>query len=140
MLDAWGRHLDIQLAGLRSAGTPPSARPAVTRDQFTQMEEAVASPASRTLLGVLAFSVLSLVTLDTGQLPRAQELADTATDLASHGELRDMTQCSLAYAAAGAVHAARGLLEEGRTELEPAVRCIDIGLARLLAARSAGGP
>jgi LuxR family maltose regulon positive regulatory protein len=61
--------------------------------------------------------------LDTGQLPRAQELADTATDLASHGELRDMPQCSLAYAAAGAVHAARGLLEEGRTELQHAVRC-----------------
>ena len=87
------------------------------------LEEAVASPASRTLIGVLAFSVLSLVMLDTGRLPRAQELADTATDLASHGELRDMPQCSLAYAAAGAVHAARGLLEEGRTELRHAVRC-----------------
>jgi hypothetical protein len=61
--------------------------------------------------------------LDTGQLPRAQELADTATGLASHGELRDMPQCSLAYAAAGAAHAARGLLEEGRTELQHAVRC-----------------
>jgi LuxR family maltose regulon positive regulatory protein len=55
--------------------------------------------------------------------PRAQELAATATELASHGELRDMPQCSLAYAAAGAVHAARGLLEEGRTELQHAVRC-----------------
>ena len=87
------------------------------------LEEAVASPASRTLIGVLAFSVLSLVMLDTGQLPRAQELADTATGLASHGELRDMPQCSLAYAAAGAAHAARGLLEEGRTELQHAVRC-----------------
>jgi LuxR family maltose regulon positive regulatory protein len=87
------------------------------------LEEAVASPASRTIIGVLAFSVLSLVTLDTGQLPRAQELADTATELASHGELRDMPQCSLAYAAAGAVHAARGQLEEGRTELQHAVRC-----------------
>ena len=87
------------------------------------LEEAVASPASRTLIGVLAFSVLSLVMLDTGQLPRAQELADTAIDLASHGELRDMPQCSLAYAAAGAVHAARGLLEEGRTELQHAVGC-----------------
>lgn len=86
------------------------------------LEEAVASPASRTLIGVLAFSVLSLVMPDTGQLPRAQELADTATGLASHGELRDMPQCSLAYAAAGAAHAARGLLEEGRTELEHAVR------------------
>ena len=87
------------------------------------LEAAVASPASRTLIGVLAFSVLSLIMLDTGQLPRAQELADTATDLASHGELRDMPQCSLAYAAAGAVHAARGRLEEGRTELQHAVRC-----------------
>jgi hypothetical protein len=34
-----------------------------------------------------------------------------------------MPQCSLAYAAAGAAHAARGLLEEGRTELQHAVRC-----------------
>ena len=89
----------------------------------TVLEEAVASPASRTLIGVLAFSVLSLVMLDTGQPARAQELAGTATDLASHGELRDMPQCSLAYAAAGAVHAAGGLLEEGRAELQHAVRC-----------------
>ena len=87
------------------------------------LEEAVASPASRTLIGVLAFSVLSLVMLDAGQQPRAQELADLATGLASHGELRDMPQCALAYAAAGAVHAARGLLEEGRTELQHALRC-----------------
>ncbi|MGH3282428.1 MAG: hypothetical protein ACRDNW_25280, partial [Trebonia sp.] len=87
------------------------------------LEEAVVSPASRTLIGVLAFSVLSLVMLDQGQLPRAQELADTAIDLASHGELRDMPQCSLAYAVAGAVHAAHGLLEEGRTDLRHALRC-----------------
>jgi len=32
--DAWQRHLDICLAGLRSA-QPPSARPAVTREQLT---------------------------------------------------------------------------------------------------------
>jgi DNA-binding CsgD family transcriptional regulator len=32
-------------------------------------------------------------------------------------------QCALAYAAAGAVHAARGLPGEGRTELQRAVRC-----------------
>lgn len=87
------------------------------------LEEAVNSPASRTLIGVLAFSVLSLVMLDKGRLPRARELADTAGDLASHGELRDMPQCSLAYAAAGTVHAAHGQLEEGRTELQHAVRC-----------------
>jgi LuxR family transcriptional regulator, maltose regulon positive regulatory protein len=87
------------------------------------LEEAVASPASRTIIGVLAFSVLSLVMLDMGQLPRAQDLADTAIDLASHGELRDLPQCSVAYAAAGAVHAAHGLLEEGRTELQHALRC-----------------
>ncbi len=89
----------------------------------TVLEEAVASPACRTLIGVLAFSVLSLVMLDTGQPARAQELAGTATGLASHGELRDMPQCSLAYAAAGAVHAAGGLLEEGRAELQHAIRC-----------------
>jgi LuxR family maltose regulon positive regulatory protein len=35
------------------------------------LEEAVASPASRTIIGVLAFSVLSLVMLDQGRLPRA---------------------------------------------------------------------
>jgi LuxR family maltose regulon positive regulatory protein len=87
------------------------------------LEEAIASPASRTLIGVLAFSVLSLVMLETGQLSRARGLADTASDLASHGELRDMPQCSLAYAAAGAVHAAHGLLEEGRAELQHAIRC-----------------
>lgn len=87
------------------------------------LEEAVASPASRTLIGVLAFSVLSLVMLDMGQLPRARDLADTASELASHAELREMPQCSLAYAAAGAVNAAHGLLEEGRAELQHALRC-----------------
>jgi LuxR family maltose regulon positive regulatory protein len=34
-----------------------------------------------------------------------------------------MPQCALAYAAAGAVNAARGLPGEGRTELQHAVRC-----------------
>jgi AcrR family transcriptional regulator len=35
--DAWQRHLDIHLAGLRATGTPPSPRPAVTRAQLTEI-------------------------------------------------------------------------------------------------------
>ncbi|MYS18950.1 transcriptional regulator, TetR family [Streptomyces sp. DvalAA-14] len=35
--DAWQRHLDIQLAGFRSA-EPPSAYPAVSREQLTRID------------------------------------------------------------------------------------------------------
>lgn len=35
--DAWRRHLDIQLAGLRSATAPPSSRPALTRAELSRI-------------------------------------------------------------------------------------------------------
>ncbi|WP_225847139.1 TetR/AcrR family transcriptional regulator [Streptomyces sp. HPF1205] len=35
--DAWRRHLDIQLAGLRSAAAPPSSRPALTRAELSRI-------------------------------------------------------------------------------------------------------
>ncbi|HEY3482986.1 MAG TPA: hypothetical protein VGL02_29245, partial [Streptomyces sp.] len=41
--DAWQRHLDIHLAGLRAPG-PQSTRDPVSREQLTQITGAVAEP------------------------------------------------------------------------------------------------
>jgi LuxR family maltose regulon positive regulatory protein len=86
------------------------------------LEEAVLSEASIPLTRLVAKSVLSLVAVELGRLPQAQELADDARTLAIRGDLSEAPQSSLAYTAAGAVHAALGRLDEARSELEHAVR------------------
>jgi LuxR family maltose regulon positive regulatory protein len=86
------------------------------------LEEAVLSEASIPLARMVASSVLSLVAVELGRLLRARELANDALSLADRGDLSETPQSSLAYTAAGAVHAAHGLLDEARSELEHAVQ------------------
>jgi LuxR family maltose regulon positive regulatory protein len=86
------------------------------------LEEAVLSEASIPLARMVASSVLSLVAVELGRLPRARELANDALSLADRGDLSETPQSSLAYTAAGAVRAAHGLLDEARSELEHAVQ------------------
>lgn len=88
------------------------------------LEEAVAAAASLPKIRMLALSVLSLVMVEQGRLSRAAELADAARALAGRGELRAAPQSSLAYTAAGAVHAAHGQFRNARAELEYACRSL----------------
>jgi LuxR family transcriptional regulator, maltose regulon positive regulatory protein len=66
--------------------------------------------------------VLSLVEVELGRLPKAQEAADAARLLAARDGLDEAPQSSIAYTAAGAVHAAYGQLEVARSDLEHALR------------------
>jgi LuxR family maltose regulon positive regulatory protein len=99
----------LYLSGELEAAVPP-------------LEQAVASDGSATLVGVLAYSSLALVSLELGQLARARELAMVARRLAAQDELAETPQSSLAYTATGAVYAAEGRLKESRSELRRAVR------------------
>ena len=83
------------------------------------LEEAVASEAAIPLVRMFGLSVLSLAAVELGKLARAQELADAARSL-GNGET-ETPPSSLAYMAVGAVYAARGQLQEARSELERAV-------------------
>ena len=86
-----------------------------------QLEEAARSEAFTTPLGILGLSVLSLIAVRRGDLPRARDLASTARDLAARCELDDAPQSSLAYTANGAVYAAQGRYEEALGEFKHAV-------------------
>jgi ATP/maltotriose-dependent transcriptional regulator MalT len=99
----------LYLSGELEAAVPP-------------LEQAVASDGSATVVGVLAYATLALVSLELGQLARARELAMAARRLAAQDELAETPQSSLAYTATGAVYAAEGRLKESRSELRRAVR------------------
>ena len=86
------------------------------------LEEAVSSEAAIPLVRMLGLSVLSLAAVELGKLARAQELADAARGLGTRGGVSETPPSSLAYMAAGAVYAARGQLQEARSELEHAVQ------------------
>jgi LuxR family maltose regulon positive regulatory protein len=86
------------------------------------LEQAVASDGSTTVVGVLAYATLALISLELGQLARARELALAARRLAAQDELPESPQSSLAYTATGAVYAAEGRFKESRSELRRAVR------------------
>jgi LuxR family transcriptional regulator, maltose regulon positive regulatory protein len=85
-------------------------------------EEAVRSEPSIPLIRLLALSVLSLIQVELGQISRAEELASAARLLADRGDLARTPQSSVAYTAAGAVYASRGMLAEARSDLDHALR------------------
>jgi LuxR family maltose regulon positive regulatory protein len=84
--------------------------------------EAERTEAPIPLIRILTLSTLSLIAIELGRLPDAQELANEARDFATRNDLGETPQSSLAYTAAGAVYAAQGRLDEARNELEHAVR------------------
>jgi ATP/maltotriose-dependent transcriptional regulator MalT len=86
------------------------------------LEEAVRNETSTPLARMLTLSVLSLVAIESGRLPRAQELASTARSLARRGDLSQAPQSSVAYIATGAVYAAQDRLDEARGEFEHALQ------------------
>jgi LuxR family maltose regulon positive regulatory protein len=83
------------------------------------LEEAVSSEAAIPLVRMFGLSVLSLAAVELGKLARAQEFADAARSIGQGAT--ETPPSSLAYMAAGAVYAARGQLQEARSELERAV-------------------
>ncbi len=86
------------------------------------LEEAVQSQASYPMTRMFSLSVLSLVEVELGRLPKAQEAADAARSLAARDGLDEAPQSSIAYTATGAVHAAHGQLEAARSDFEHAIR------------------
>ena len=86
------------------------------------LQEAAQSHASYPLTRMFSLSVQSLVAIDLGRLPEAQQAADAARILATRGDLDEAPQSSLAYTATGAVYAAHGYLEVARSYLEHALR------------------
>ena len=86
-----------------------------------ELGDAARSEACATLIGILALSTLSLIAVERGDIPRAEDLAGTARGLATRDDLSEAPQASLAYTATGRVRAAQGRLDEARAELERAV-------------------
>ena len=87
------------------------------------LEEAARSEWSAgTLLGILAFSTLSLIAVERGETARAENLARTARSLAVQHDLNEIPHGSLAHTATGAVRAAQGRPRDARAEFEHAVR------------------
>jgi LuxR family transcriptional regulator, maltose regulon positive regulatory protein len=85
------------------------------------LEEALRSDTSHLLVRMFMLSSMSLVSVELGRLPKAEEFARTARILADRGDLSHVLHSCLAYTAAGAVHAARGQLDEARGALEYAL-------------------
>jgi LuxR family maltose regulon positive regulatory protein len=94
--------------------------------------EAAAAQAEKALLGnpaiavvrTLAFAVKSLIAIEEGRLAEAEELASSAREIVTRGDvgLGDAPLSALGHAAAGAVYAAQGRPHEARHELEQALR------------------
>jgi LuxR family maltose regulon positive regulatory protein len=97
----------LYLSGEASAATRP-------------LEEAVQSEPSLLVIRLQVLSALALAAVELGRLEQAQELATAARDLAAAGDLSKAPQGAQAYIATGAVYAARGDLDEARSELEHA--------------------
>jgi LuxR family transcriptional regulator, maltose regulon positive regulatory protein len=85
------------------------------------LEEAVRSDTSHPLVRMFVLSSMSLVSVELGRVPKAEEFATAARVLADRGDLSNVLHSCLAYTAAGAVHAARGQLDEARGALEHAL-------------------
>jgi len=86
------------------------------------LEEALQSRTSRPIIAMFALSAAALVAVELGRISRAEELAQEASALVARGELAKAPHSALAFTAIGAAHAARGRLEQARTELGHAFR------------------
>ncbi len=86
------------------------------------LEAAERSEAPVPMIRILTLSTLSLVAVEMGRLPQATKLADTARGLASQGHVSEAPQGSIAYTATGAAYAAKGQLDEARSQLEHAIQ------------------
>jgi LuxR family transcriptional regulator, maltose regulon positive regulatory protein len=98
---------------LYMSGEPAAAAP---------LEEAVVSDPAIPLIRMMALAGLGLVAVAQGRLLRAGELVLAASELTARSDLGETPQAAVAYAAAGALHAARGRPDEARGELEHALR------------------
>jgi len=89
-----------------------------------QARDALAGTASFALVRMLACTVICLVRVEQGTLDQAEELALQARGIAADPDLglAGGPQSSIAYAATGAVYAARGRLSEARDDLERGLR------------------
>ncbi len=89
-----------------------------------QAEEALLGNAAIAVVRMLALAIMVLIAIEQGQLGEAEELARSAREIVAGGEagLSEAPMNSLGYAAAGAVFAAQGRLQEARRELEDALR------------------
>jgi LuxR family maltose regulon positive regulatory protein len=87
-------------------------------------EEALSAPACVGIIRMLASAIFSLAALGQGRPAEAEQLARSACDILADpdSDLGEAPQSSLAYTAAGAVLAHRGLLTEARREFERALR------------------
>ncbi len=81
-------------------------------------EEAVQSRADLPIIAMYALAGAAMVAVDLGRLSKAEELAREACELAARSDLAKAPHSSRAHVALGAVLAARGRLDEARTELE----------------------
>ena len=89
-----------------------------------QADEALQGNPAIAVVRMLAFAVKSLIAIEEGRLGQAEELAESAREIAARGDvgLGEAPLNALGYAAAGAVYAAQGRLHEARSELEQALR------------------
>jgi len=86
------------------------------------LEEAVVTDPAIPLIHMMALAALGLTAVAQGRLLRAGELVRAASELTARGDLGETPQAAVAYAAAGALHAAQGRPDEARGELEHALR------------------
>jgi LuxR family maltose regulon positive regulatory protein len=86
------------------------------------LDDAVVSESAFVMVRMMALSSLGLVAVRQGRLRRAEELVQVASELAARGDLGEIPQAAVACMAAGAFHAARGNLDEAKSELERALR------------------
>ena len=89
-----------------------------------QAQEALLGNADIATVRMLAFAVMSLIATEEGRYAQAERLAGSAREILASDEvgLGATPITAVGHAAAGAVHAAQGRLQEARSELEHALQ------------------
>ena len=86
------------------------------------LEAAVQNQSLTPVPHLVVLSLLALVAVELGRLPKAQELADQARGFTASDDAGSSPQGSFTRMASGAVFAAEGRLEEARREFERALQ------------------